>query len=82
MLADGEKAYFKALEALKNKDYRAASGFFKTAENQFTERLEFRILQATTALLLAVKEEIFELENSRIEIEEISSYGKETEFRG
>jgi hypothetical protein len=71
MLPDSEKAYYRALLALKNKEYREASGFFRMAENQFTNDPDFRILKEATALLLAVKDEIFELENSRIEAEEI-----------
>jgi hypothetical protein len=58
----GEKAYFQALQALCDRDFNAASGFFKLAENQFAENLEFRILSEATDLLLAVKEEIGELE--------------------
>jgi hypothetical protein len=81
MLSNAEKAYMRALLALKKRDYATASGFFRSAENQFAESADFRILKETTELLLAVKEDIFELENSRIQIEEIINHGKETEFR-
>ena len=81
MLSETEKAYFKALQALKEKDYSGAAGFFRFAENQFADAPEFRILKETTELLIAVKEEIFGIENERIEIEEILSDGQETEFR-
>ena len=70
MLSDSEKAFSRALTALKNKDYREAAGFFKMAEIKFAENEEFRILFESTELLLAVKDEIFELENNKIEIEE------------
>jgi hypothetical protein len=70
MLSDAEKAYSRGLEAIRKKDFRAAIGFFKSAENQFAENEEFRILFGSTELLLAVKDEIFELENNKIEIEE------------
>lgn len=81
MLSNAEKAYMRALLALKKQDYASASGFFRSAKNQFAESADFRILKETTELLLAVKEDIFELENGRIEIEEIINHGKETEFR-
>lgn len=66
MLSDSEKAVFKGLMALKNKDYPSASGFFRTAENQFADSIEFLILKETTDLLLAVKEEIVELEKESV----------------
>jgi hypothetical protein len=62
----GETAYTQALQALRDKDYRAALSFFKTAENQFAENPEFRILFEATRLLLAVKAEIYELENVEV----------------
>ena len=70
MLSESEKAYSRALTALKSKDFRGAAGFFKTAEIQFAGSEEFRILFESTELLLAVKDEIYELENNKIEIEE------------
>jgi hypothetical protein len=82
MLNNVDKAYFRALQALRDKDYRAAAGFLKSAENQFADKPELRILREMTELLLAVKDEIFELENETIEIEEILINGQETEFRG
>nr|MBN2278605.1 hypothetical protein [candidate division Zixibacteria bacterium] len=81
-MSDAEKAYFRGLQALKERQYRAAAGFFKSAENQLADNLELRILKETTELLLAVKDEIFETENDRIEIEEILIHGQETELRG
>jgi len=82
MMNKAHKAYYKALEALSNKDYRAAAGFFKTAENGFTDDADFRILKEVTELLLVTKDEIYSLENEGIEIEEIFSNGQETEFCG
>jgi hypothetical protein len=77
-----ENHFRQALEALREKDYRAASGFFKAAENQFADNLDFRILSEVTALLVAVKEEINEIENEGFVVEEIFSDGQETELRG
>ena len=82
MLSDADKAYYRALQALRDKDYRAAAGFLKYAENQFADIPELRILRESTELLLSVKDEIYELENETIEIEEILINGQETEFRG
>ena len=77
-----EESYGKALEALRNKNYRAATGFFKLAENQFADNLDFRILSEVTALLIAVKDEINEIVNSGFVVEEIFTDGQETELRG
>ena len=82
MLSDADKAYYRALQALRDKDYRAAAGFLKYAENQFADMPELCILRESTELLLSVKDEIYELENETIEIEEILINGQETEFRG
>lgn len=65
-MSNAERSYNQALQALREKDYYAAEGFFKSAENQFAENDEFRILYESTKLLLAVKEEISELENERV----------------
>jgi len=82
VLSDADKAYYRALQALRDKDYRAAAGFLKYAENQFADMPELGILRGSTELLLSVKDEIYELENETIEIEEILINGQETEFRG
>jgi len=37
VLSDADKAYYRALQALRDKDYRAAAGFLKYAENQFAD---------------------------------------------
>ncbi len=66
-----EESYNKALQALRNRDYQAASGFFKSAENQFANDLDFRILSEVTALLVAVKNEISEIEKNDFVVEEI-----------
>jgi len=70
MLNDAQKAYLKALTALSNKDFRAAAGYLRIARNQFESSPDFRILDETTELLLAVKEEIFELEEKKTAVEE------------
>lgn len=62
MLNKEEKAYCSAMSALKKQDYSTASVFFRDAEKQFAGNDDFCILQHTTDLLLAVKEEISALE--------------------
>lgn len=64
MQTDARKAYLVAIRSLKEKNYQAAFGFLKSAEIQFADDLDFRILRETTRLLLAVKDEISELENN------------------
>ncbi len=64
MSNDPRKAYLRAVQSLKEKDYPATMGFLKSAEIQFADDIDFRILRETTRLLLAVKEEIFELDNN------------------
>ncbi len=81
-MSHSENFYRRALEALRDKDYQAASGFFKSAENQFADNLDFRILSEVTALLLAVKDEITEIENEGFVVEEMYSDGEKTELRG
>jgi len=64
MRTDAGKAYFSAFRTLKEKDYPATLGFLKSAEIQFADDLDFRILKETTRLLLAVKNEISGLKNN------------------
>jgi hypothetical protein len=74
MLNPAEKAYFFALQSLKRKDYRRAAEFFDQAAPFFSENQEFTLLRETTSLLVAVREELQELEAGnnaeRIVIEE------------
>lgn len=65
MLPDIEKSYYKALVALQNDDYVTASGYFKNAENLVAEDDDLRILREATDLLVAVRNEIAELEKSK-----------------
>ena len=62
MLSKEEKAYCSAMSALKTGEYSTASVFFKDAEKQFAGNDDFCMLEQTTDLLLAVKEEISALE--------------------
>ncbi len=74
MLNPAEKAYLHALQSLKRRDYAQAAHYFNQAAPFFAENQEFILLRETTTLLVAVKEELRELETDkneeRIEIEE------------
>ena len=74
MLNPAEKAYLEALQSLKRNEYRRAAHYFDQAAPFFAENQEFILLRETTSLLVAVKEELRELETDkneeRIEIEE------------
>ncbi len=58
MLNHSEKAYCLALQALKNKKYRAASDLFDRAEPYFKDNAEFCLLRETNRLLMFVKGEL------------------------
>ncbi len=58
MLVDSEKAYCRALLALKNRDYQTAVQKFAKASGHFGTNKEFDLFYQTTQLLLAVKQEL------------------------
>ena len=81
MLDPREKAYLQALQALRDKQYQQAVGFFDQAAEFFANNQEFNLLNETTRLLLEVKGELDATEVKRSELlitEEISIDGKET----
>ncbi len=82
MLNASEKAYYLALVALRQKNFRSALAYFEKAAPFFADNAEFALLQETTRLLVAVKEELVSQTevNEKIEIEEVLPYGKETEL--
>ncbi len=82
MLKASEKSYCLALQALKDKDYAKAAGYFASAAPDFTNNQEFVLLWETTRLLVAVKEELKTAdEKDKLEIEEVFSYGQKDELR-
>jgi hypothetical protein len=82
MLSQAEKAYCRALLALKRKDYTAASDHFREAAPHFGNDREFDLLRETTELLLAVKKvHAKDKADDTIELEEVLPYGKEKDFR-
>ena len=58
MLRPAEKAYCRALEALRRKDYNDALSHFSDAGDAFAQNKEFNLLHETTRLLMAVKTEL------------------------
>ncbi len=52
------KAYRKAFNALRNKDYIEALEYLQTAEKEFAGNPDCRILAEACRLMLAVKSEI------------------------
>ena len=80
MINGAQNAYGNALEALAARDFATASGFLKSAEKEFAGDADFRILSESVRLLLAVKEELFELENRNRQ--EIDSHGEKAEILG
>jgi len=82
MFNESEKAYCRALLALKDKDYHVAADCFEKAAPFFENNVEFQLLMETNRLLLLVKENLAAMDaDDDIEIEETITYGQETELR-
>jgi hypothetical protein len=76
MLSPSEKAYCRALLALKQGDFQVAAAQFGVAAEHFHGNTEFNLLKETTALLLAVRDERRQLKaDDEIEIAEVYSDG-------
>lgn len=77
MLNTFEKAYYHALEALKNKEYGKAADYFKEAAPYFKDNKDFVLYAETTRLLLAVKEQLtaYDVDEDKLEIEETFTNG-------
>ncbi len=75
MLSPAEKAYARALLALKNRDYVAAAAHFDRAATDFRDNQEFILLRETNRLLLTVKKELGRFDDEKIEVEEIYTNG-------
>jgi len=83
VLNPAEKAYLQALQALREKQYGQAAGYFDRAAEFFGNNREFSLLRETTNLLLEVKKAIAAAEGRNDDVliaEEIISYGKETKL--
>ena len=62
MTPESEKACYKALVALQNRDFATAMSYFRAAQNLVAKNADLRILSEATEMLLAVKDELRELE--------------------
>ena len=82
MLNPSEKAYCLALQALKQRRYQQAAGYFERAAAYFEGNQEFSLLRETTRVLVAVKREMAaaDTDDDTLVIEEVFSDGQETEF--
>ncbi|MFQ5499230.1 MAG: hypothetical protein ACE5FH_06130 [Candidatus Zixiibacteriota bacterium] len=81
MLSLPEKAYCRALAALKNEDYALAANEFEQAAEFFRENAEFNLLRETNRLLLTVREELAQSEAENLQKQEALSNGQETKLR-
>ena len=82
MLHHSEKAYCLALQALKEKSYQRAAGYFDQAAEFFVNNTEFKLLHQTTRLLVALKTELGTTdmsEDDTLIIEEVYTNGQETD---
>lgn len=76
MLSPSEKAYYFALQSLKEKRYSLASDYFDRAAPEFSQEREFILLRETIRLLVAVKRELQSgSDNSRLDLEEVFTNG-------
>lgn len=81
MLEPSEKAYFRALRALEEKQYRQAAGYFDQAAEFFDGNQEFNLLRETTRLLVELKQALAVAEKTdedTLIIEETFTDGQET----
>ena len=84
MLEPSEKAYYRALRALENKQYQQAVDHFDQAAGFFDGNQEFDLLRETTRLLvelkqaLAVAEQTEKADEETLIIEETFTDGQET----
>lgn len=76
MLSPSEKAYYFALQSLKEKRYSLASDYLDRAASEFSHEREFVLLRETIRLLVAVRKELQSgSENSRLDFEEVFTNG-------
>jgi hypothetical protein len=84
MLEPTEKAYYRALRALENKQYQQAVGYFDQAAGLFEGNQEFDLLRETTGLMVELKQALATAEKTdkadeeTLIIEETFTDGQET----
>jgi len=83
MLEPSEKAYYRALRALEEKQYQQAVGYFDQAAEFFEGNQEFNLLRETTRLLVELKQALAaaeETDEDTLIIEETFTDGQETKL--
>ena len=76
MLSPSEKAFYLALESLKEKRYSLASDYLDRAAPELSQEKEFVLLRETIRLLVAVRKELQSGSvNSRLDVEEVFTNG-------
>lgn len=78
MLTAEEKAYCRALTALRNKDFAAADTEFQACSSSFASSTGFKIIAEATRLLVQLQEEKAKLKKITLTIKEAASHGQET----
>ena len=78
MLTPEEKAYCRALEALRKKDYITADKEFGNCGAMFAESRGFKVITEATRMLVQLHKEKTKLQKIQTEIKEAVSHGKET----
>jgi hypothetical protein len=78
MLSFEEKAYCRALEALRNKDYISADKEFEASGDEFSGSRGLKIIKEATKLMALLRNEKLNFEKTRNEIKENLSHGEKT----
>jgi outer membrane protein assembly factor BamD (BamD/ComL family) len=73
-----EKAYCRALEALRKKDYTTADKEFKICGQQYGKNQGFNIISQATKLLAYLRQRDGKLTKLETEIKESGTHGEET----
>jgi len=82
MLSKEEKAYCRALEALRNKDYITADKEFVNCSALFSESRGFKLISEATRMLVQLHREKEKLSKIETEIEEAVCHGEKTVICG
>ncbi|MEE9442822.1 MAG: hypothetical protein V3V99_09175 [candidate division Zixibacteria bacterium] len=82
MLSFEEKAYCRALGALRNKDYISADKEFEASGNNFSGSQGLKIIKEATKLMAVLRIEKLKLEKTEIAIEENLSHGEKAVICG
>jgi hypothetical protein len=78
MLSLEEKAYCRALEALKKRDYVTADREFDNCASMFADSRGFKIISEAARMLARLRNEKSNTVNIKTEIKESVSHGEET----